>query len=68
MTYRKTGYIRGEASPLAKLTARQVLEIFQSPDKCEYLSAVYGVSPSLICRIKTGKRWHHLTKQLENVT
>ena len=68
MTYICKGYIRGSASPLAKLTTSQVIEIYLSKEKHLYLAALYHVSSTTICRIKRGERWQHLTKQLENIT
>ena len=64
MTYHKIGLSLGEGHYKSKLTIGQVIEIYQSPDKCEYLALVYSVSVSTISRIKQGHTWTHLTMHL----
>lgn len=51
---------RGERSGLAKLTEQQVRAIksrLHNGAKCRTLAAEYGVSPSTISMIKSGKNW-----------
>lgn len=64
ITRHKTGRQVGAANTQAKLGPSQVLEIFLSNEKPDYLAAVYHVDPSAIYRIKTRKTWRHLTKGL----
>jgi hypothetical protein len=47
----------GEANSQAKLTGAQVSEIRQSTEAGVTLAKRYGVAPSAISRIRTGKRW-----------
>ena len=65
MAYQKTGRRMGEAHHNAKLTVEQVVEIYLSREKQEYLASIYKVRQGTINSIKTGKRWKHLTSKLE---
>jgi hypothetical protein len=54
---------QGERHPCAKLTETQVKEVFSA--RCEgethaVIAARYGVSPSTISAILTGRTWRHL--------
>lgn len=49
--------LRGEASPHAKLTAAEVLEILASTDGHQRLARIYGVSRQAIFRIRKGLTW-----------
>lgn len=57
----KGRHARGERIGGAKLTAAQVLEIFQSSDCQRDLAARYGVEDKAIWRIRSGRRWAHVT-------
>lgn len=52
---------RGEAHWKAKLTEKNVLEIFYSPDSLRVLARKFGVSHQQIAWIKKGKSWSWLT-------
>lgn len=65
MPYKKTGFRQGEAHPNVRLTVQQVVAIYLSLDKVDYLAAVYRVSPTAIYNIRKGKTWKHLTSRLQ---
>lgn len=50
----------GEGSSCAKLTEKEVLEIYNSNLTCVELSKIYNVSAPHIHRILKGKSWSHL--------
>lgn len=50
----------GETNPKAKLTPRQVLAIRTSTRPAKELAKQYGVYPTSIWNIKSGKTWSHL--------
>lgn len=53
---------RGSASPRAKLSETDLPAIRRRRDAGEYIHTIaadYGVHPSVICRILTGKTWKH---------
>jgi hypothetical protein len=52
----------GERNGCAKLTAAQVLEIRQSDEPRGVLAARYGIRPSHVYRLRTGRRWAHLAE------
>ena len=52
----------GEKHVGHKLTDKQIQEIISSPLSSLKLSSEYGVSSSLIRRIRRGERWRHITK------
>lgn len=54
----------GELNSSAKLTSKEVVEIFVSPDKGLKLAKRYGVTPSNISCIKRRKSWTSVTKDL----
>jgi len=59
----KYGISKGEKHGLAKLTEADVLEIRQMIQNGVYhkiIAELFDVSPSLICRINTGKNWSHI--------
>lgn len=68
MAYRKTGFQQGESHFNVRLTVQQVITIYLSLDKAEYLAAVHNVSPTAIYNIWKGKTWNHLTKRLQRPT
>lgn len=47
----------GERNAQAKLSAQDVLEIRQSSETGRALAKRFGVQPSCVSRIRTGKRW-----------
>jgi DNA invertase Pin-like site-specific DNA recombinase len=56
--------VREDKNPCAKLTAEEVLKIFEIanagvPQK--EIAEIFNISQSTVSRIKTGKRWAHLT-------
>lgn len=51
---------RGAQNGQAKLTREAVLDIRESDQPSRVLAAEYGVSPSHIRMIKTGRAWGHL--------
>lgn len=51
---------RGEQHGCAKLTEAQVLMIRSDSRSLRLISADYGVSPTLISRIKSRQRWAHI--------
>jgi hypothetical protein len=65
LTYYKTGLAVGEANRSSKLTNQDVVDIFLSPEKAEYLAAKYSVSKWTIYNIWKRKTWQHLTKHLQ---
>lgn len=57
---------KGQEQPNSKLTAKQVNEIKKYPK--HYGSAIklakkFGVSQSLVCRIRDGKAWKHMNRK-----
>lgn len=52
---------RGSGNGRAKLTAEQVIAIFNDPRGSHRLSRVYGVGRTAIDYIKSGKSWVHVT-------
>lgn len=48
------------------LTDEEVIGIFNDHRVQEVIAKHYGVTQSLVSRIKTGKRWSHLTKEISN--
>lgn len=46
----------------AKLTPKDVLEIYNDPRGCVALSALYNVQPAAISKIKRGVSWRHVTQ------
>ena len=55
--------VQGMASYAAKLTDDQVREIFISEEPGVALAKKYGISPSIVCCIRKGKRWKHVTQR-----
>lgn len=53
---------RGEKRGHAKLTPKEVREIFFSTEPQKELAAKYGVAQALISGIRNAKRWTHLTQ------
>ena len=51
---------RGEKSPHAKLTSDAVRLIRASDDSRSALAARFGVSESVIQRVRSGKKWTHV--------
>lgn len=51
---------RGSDNVSAKLTEEDVIAIRASDGKGIVLAAYYGVSPSRISEIRTGKKWRHV--------
>lgn len=47
----------------SKLTEKQVLDILSSTMKQTLLAKKYGIDPSLVSQIKSGKRWKHLSQK-----
>jgi len=54
----------GEEHGQAKLSDEAVIEIYCSSETCADLARKHGVSSSLISRIRTGKNWTHVTRDL----
>jgi hypothetical protein len=52
---------KGEEHHSSRLTEDQVLAIFQSDRPGTELAAKYGVTKSMISRIRTGRSWKHVT-------
>lgn len=64
--YDGAGAKPGELHPSAKLTEAQVRDIFTSTGRSgRELSEIHSVSQQLICDIRKGRRWRHVTAQLE---
>ncbi len=53
-------FVRGEASPNAKLDEDRVRSILTSTDSIEVLADRYSVSPEMIGMIQRGLRWKHV--------
>lgn len=51
----------GETHPMAKLNEEQVREILRADGPYPLIAKKYGVSSSLVCGIKRGRFWRHLT-------
>ena len=51
---------KGRAHKAAKLTEKQVLEIRASDDTHAALAARFGVHPSTVRLVRTGKNWAHI--------
>lgn len=63
--YDGAGAKRGELHHNAKLTEAQVREIWASTGRSgRELAEIHGVSQQLICDIRKGRRWGHVTGQL----
>jgi hypothetical protein len=54
---------RGERCAAAKLTEAQVMAIFADTRLQREIAADYGVLQNTISRIKSGKRWGHITSK-----
>lgn len=54
---------RGEKSPSAKLTEKEVLMILLSDASQRAIAHRYGVSQTLVSAIKTGKVWGHIERR-----
>lgn len=67
-TYHKTGYLHGTAHIAASLSISQVVDIFTSHEKADYLAAKHGVGRSTVYRIKKRSIWSHITKDLVSST
>lgn len=52
---------RGEKAFVAKLTENQVLAIYSSNESGVDLASRFGVTPSMISRIRCGHAWRHVT-------
>jgi len=65
-TYKRIGHPTGEARLTAKLKAWQVIEIFYSLEKEEYLASLYNVSRVTIGEIRRKRVWRHLLSGLSN--
>lgn len=52
---------RGSGGTNKKLAPAQVLEIFASEVPTRQLAADYGVSPTAVNRIRSGRLWRHIT-------
>lgn len=50
----------GEQCSWSKLSEENVLAILKSDEKQKLLAERYGVDQSMICQIKSGKRWNHV--------
>lgn len=57
--------IRGSGHQGAKLTEYDVEAIYTSEKTGSSLAAYYGVSTGLICCIRKGRKWRHLTAVLD---
>ncbi len=57
-------FVRGESHGEAKLSSKEVISIFHSPQKQSVLASEYGVSQALVSNIKRGKAWRHLTEAI----
>lgn len=64
--------IKGEKCHRSKLTAEQVIEIRKSHTgkrgEHSRLAKIYGIAPTNICGIVTGKTWKHLFPTLPNLS
>ena len=58
---------RGIRHGLHKLTDEQVIAIYRDTRPGKLLAAEYGVYPSCISKIRTGKAWRHLTTTLGEI-
>ena len=55
----------GKAPTTAKLTDKEVLEIYRSDGRTQDLVCRYGVSANAIWKIRTGRSWSRLTGTLD---
>ena len=55
----------GENHGNAKLTEGEVLQIFRSPLAKRGIARIYGISDTLVRRIKRGEMWKHITHKGE---
>lgn len=55
----------GQSNAKAKLTNNQSIEIHQSKEKGSVLAARYGVTETVISKIRRGLMWKHATKATE---
>lgn len=53
---------KGEANSKAKLTEREVLEIYRGTDRQRDCAARYGVTHQVVGSIRRGKTWRHVTE------
>lgn len=66
--YIDTEFVKyGEANIRAKLSKSQVLEIFHKKGKTSAAKTgrLYGINPSTVARIWSGKYWAHVTQSVE---
>jgi hypothetical protein len=52
--------VRGEKHPCAKLTASDVLVIREADESLSSLARVYGVAPTTIHNVRSGRTWRHV--------
>lgn len=52
--------LRGRKNPKAKLTEKQVLEIFITKETLQTIAKAYGISQTTVSDIKHKKIWKHL--------
>lgn len=57
----RTKYARGEKNGITKLTNEIVLEIYKAEGTEKQVAEQYDLHQTTVHRIKTGKRWAHIT-------
>jgi len=62
----RRGRTQGASSHLARLKPMDVLFIFLSKEKPDYLAAMYKVAVGAIYKIKRGQTWDHITRPFWN--
>lgn len=60
----RQSFLLGEKHPSAKLNNASVAFIFRSRKSGVALAEEFGVSTNVICRIRRGKSWTHITSRL----
>lgn len=56
----RSGGVKGESHPAAKLTEAAVKDIRQSPLTAVALAQKYNVRPTLICEVRKHRIWRHV--------
>lgn len=58
----RSGAAHGERNGAAKLNAADVLKIRADQRSSRVVAALFGVSQVMVCKIKTGKAWAHVSE------
>jgi len=58
-------YFSGDKHPMAKISAKDAIEIYKSKEKGIDLAKKYGIAPSKISAIRLGQTWKSVTQGID---